>query len=193
VTSEELVIHLALAVDSVPDVPIDEPVEAPRESAPVPGYAIRDRWSIGLACSGCGSRGAQLELGPVEGTLGLFAELRAFWCGRCEKLVSVPRLSAAKDRSRALETLGGIGAPALKALVPLSIAFELAELTAPPKCPSCSRTLRNTDATYSIEEAIDRLRGGASAEPLRLETIPCPSCKGELWSLAHATCVPQGA
>lgn len=176
----------AAVLREVPEVeePLDEdePSDRARSEASLPAEPAEDSApgddeypaldpvrSLDLRCAHCGTS-SKLKAGHPAPPLGLFASYRTYSCKKCRLFVSVLRLASSRTRGivkKVLEASGGLDGPA-----PLSVAFDVADLAQPARCPDCTSMLRVTKQTDAIEAALDT--GGS--EPQTLSKVSCPRC-----------------
>jgi len=154
----------ARSESSLPAEPAEDPVDSEDEYP-----ALDPIRALDLSCAHCGTS-SKLKAGHPAPPLGLFASYRTYSCKKCRLFVSVLRLASSRTRGivkRVLEASGGLDGPA-----PLSVAFDVADLAQPARCPDCTSMLRVTKQTDAIEAALDT--GGT--EPQTLSKVSCPRC-----------------
>lgn len=148
--------------------------EAIEPTAPSPARAPQSEAE--LRCTRCDYR-ALVRFGPPEDAIGHLASHRIYWCGRCARYASVLRLANAKTRAASIPDLRALGLPPAEAL---ELAIRVADLSQPPRCPTCSGTLRTNRAVKLIERALSDLNA-----PARLEQVTCPECDHALEVVPH--------
>lgn len=160
------------------------PAAAPPRSNEAPSVdAARPRLRVEVRCDRCDMTPAVLEVGPAPGALGLVADERPCFCARCGALQVGRRLALAEERRRLLGALEERGGRALEERVPAALLFEVAELSLPPRCPSCRGRLVLNEAVRALDRELQRLLGDDDAVPGegRAAEVPCALCARGRW------------
>jgi Tfp pilus assembly protein PilZ len=153
------------------------PTPTPRGGTLVPRDTARlyelpsETMTVKVSCSACGDEFGAAELGAIGGPLGLLAARHPYWCKYEDRIVSVVRLNSSSERSAAKQHLGD---DARRQGVTFALAFEIADLSEPPRCPDCGGDVKNDGIPKAVAQVIDEVRAGASA---KLEGAQCPSCR----------------
>ncbi|MBI2374535.1 MAG: PilZ domain-containing protein [Deltaproteobacteria bacterium] len=154
--------------------PIDQSTEDPTELPAPSGSASFDAL---VSCKECGFE-AHVRLGDADGRMGDLGRWVAYWSPKEQMLFSVLRLKPRAQRQAALER---IEARERDERVPLSFAFQVADLTMAPRSPSGQR-LTLTEAADSIGDAAGAVLDHGTAT---LATL-CDRCRKGPWTVARA-------
>lgn len=138
---------------------------------------------VAVDCESCGPFEPTLMLGEPAGPLGLLAHYHVFWSPAAKTLVSVLRLKDARTRREHLFEVGGLEGDMVKQHVPLSLAFEVAELAEPARCPITEQPLSGGAAITALETACHEL---TERERVQVEGVRCPRCGSGPWFVRRA-------
>lgn len=123
-----------------------------------------------VRCESCGADYGSYRIGPARGALGLLASHQPYWWANEEKVVSILRLDPTEQRRA---TRAGLGEAELSEAVSLRLAFKIADMSLPPRCPDGS-TARVTPLIRALRESTTPLE---DSERVPLESITCASCQ----------------
>lgn len=138
---------------------------------------------VTVECAACGRFEPPLMLGEPSGPLALLAHYILFWSKEADTLVSVLRLKPAAERREHLGVVGGLEGEMVKQQVPLSLAFEVADLAEPARCPLTEGPIERNAAVAALEESCHSL---GDCERIQVEGATCPRCAHGLWYVARA-------
>ena len=145
------------------------PLPRSLDPSAVPGGPLAaERLSVVVSCPSCGADFGRLDVGGLEGHLGLVAELRPYWNPELARFVSIPRLRAQEERDEVQRMLGN----SLLSPVSLERVFDAAALAEPPSDPETGREVRMNDLVSALWAVIGQLEDHERA------TLDgrCPSC-----------------
>ncbi len=126
---------------------------------------------VQVTCESCKFDCGKVDLGAPPGTLGLLAVRKPYWSVKLDHLVSVLRLKPASERDAVFSSLDA--ASRVKP-VSLAFAFDIAALTAPPRCPSTGGIVRLNRVAKKLTTLTSELeQPNAKAQ---LEGVRCPDC-----------------
>jgi hypothetical protein len=152
-----------VSLDSLVDKPVADAVHA---------RARRVR----IGCDRCAAAPYVVVLGRCPGSLGLVADLAPLWSPRAGRIVTVPRLVAAKVRAaRAAEQRRAEAGGAAVPVVALDDVLAAAALADEPRHPETGEALRTTRAVERVAAASQRL---ADVDDVAATRVPCPACSG---------------
>lgn len=195
--SEDLIIDLDLSADAgTGDIVLsDQPTREVRASWPAldADEPLQDSGVtldivvpptlVKAECEACGRFEPPLMLGEPAGPLGLLAHYRLYWSPAARTLVSVLRLKPTAARRENLAEVGGLEGEMVKQHVPLSLAFEVADLAEPPKCPQTEGPLESGPSLDALDSACHDLTEFAR---VRVSSACCPRCGGGPWFVQRA-------
>jgi Tfp pilus assembly protein PilZ len=153
---------------------IDLPQPRPRDATVIPAGTEAPRraptldlpLAISVACEACCTEFGTLDLGPIEGPIGLIASRRPFWCPKDQRLVAIARLDPAGERRAKKDKADGQEAP-----VASSDLFAIADMSGPPTC-ACGTKAR-VDA---LAKALSERLGALAIERRMTLDLECRSC-----------------
>ena len=125
---------------------------------------------ISVRCSECGSDYGSLRLGPAKGDLGVIAAHQPYWWPGEQKIVSILRLNPPEERQKARARLGEVE---LNRTISLRLAFKVADMSGPPRCPD-GTAARVTPLIRSLKEAVPDL---VKNERTELKSVRCSACQ----------------
>ena len=137
---------------------------------------------VACECAACGPFEPPLMLGEPAGPLALLAHYHLYWSPDAKTLVSVLRLKPARERREHLGEVGGLEGEMVKQQVPLSLAFEVADLAETAKCPLTEGPLEDLPALAAVETACRRL---AEQERAQIEGSVCPRLRHGVWYVSR--------
>lgn len=139
---------------------------------------VLSRTHLRVYCSACEDADFMIKLGDADGLLGLVARQRPYWCKRCGQLHTVPRVWPPGERKKRFAALDAATLSA--ASVSAATLFELADLSGPPRCPSCTARVTTITATKAIERAAQKI----NKEHTIIDTdAACPRCQEGTWTV----------
>jgi hypothetical protein len=134
--------------------PAEEPLVPPQRGAEV-------------RCPKC-DRSDPIFGGHPPPPLGYFAAYRSYWCKKCKRYCSVLRLAGAEHRQSMQQRLGA----GHDSQATLALAFEVADLSQAPRCPTCSAALRSGRGS----ENMDRILAALPSEGAEIKRVTCAGC-----------------
>lgn len=178
-SSDEISARAATPITTIPRPTVDEhPEEDVRiEVEPRRVDPGQRPTTLLLTCDTCDADPYPVDVGPLPGLHGLFADSAPHWCPSCAKVVGVARFCDAETRLTRRARLLDQDEEAEQRPVPLSFAHEIAALHDDPLCPACGT---ETKAPKAVERLLDLV---GAADTRTKTKIRCGACeKG--WLLA---------
>lgn len=127
-----------------------------------------------LLCRSCEDV-SPLRAGRAMGRLAPFTVYRLYYCRPCRRFTSVLRLAPAKDRAVVRAAIADLAGDGPTPHIPIDLAFEVADLARPPRCPTCSSAVRLTKPLRAIELALADLASHPDV-PIALDKLTCSRC-----------------
>jgi hypothetical protein len=127
-----------------------------------------------LLCRSC-EDASPLRAGRATGRLAPFTVYRLYYCRPCRRFTSVLRLAPAKERATVRAAIAELAGDGPAPHVPIDLAFEVADLARPPRCPTCRSAVRLTKPLRTIELALADLATHPDV-PIALDKLTCSRC-----------------
>lgn len=127
-----------------------------------------------LLCRSCEDT-SPLRAGRATGRLAPFTVYRLYYCRPCRRFTSVLRLAPAKERATVRAAIAELAGDGPAPHVPIDLAFEVADLARPPRCPTCRSAVRLTKPLRTIELALADLATHPDV-PIALDKLTCSRC-----------------
>ncbi|MEQ9503713.1 MAG: PilZ domain-containing protein [Deltaproteobacteria bacterium] len=125
---------------------------------------------VAVRCDKCEADYGSLRLGPAKGDLGVIASHQPYWWPSEQKIVSILRLNPPDERRELRAQLGEVE---LNRPISLRLAFKIADMSGPPRCPD-GTAARVTPLIRALKEAITALGDDPRID---LDVVRCSACQ----------------